>query len=333
MYPVAPARCPKENLALELSQLRHFLTVAESGSLSKAASTVGVGQPALSRQIRKLEAELGVQLFYRHGRGIRVTEEGAQFRESILPLLQHLSQVKSDLWDSANVLTGEITIGMPPSISGAIGAEIVSFFLAHHKQVKLHVVDGLSGYINEWLAAGRIDMAIINSARKAPYIRMDPLLEVDLFLFGRRKDIEALAPSQNTFKTPDLVKLPLLLVGRNHGLRRELDGAMQRLGLELEVKAEVDALSALKKLVLEGHGFTVLPYGVIHREAGTEGFDSRRLVEPSLSQRIMLAFSFQRPTTPAMRELARRVRIELAKAVASGRMSGRMDPSLVPGVD
>lgn len=318
---------------MELSQLRYFLAVAESGSLSKAASTVGVGQPALSRQIRNLEAELGVQLFYRHGRGIRVTEAGARFRESILPLLQHLSQVKSDLWDSAKVLTGEITIGMPPSISGAIGAEIVSFFLAHHKEVKLHVVDGLSGYINEWLAAGRIDMAIINSARKAPHIQMDPLLEIDLFLFGRKQDIESLAPSQSTFRTPDLVKLPLLLVGRNHGLRRELDGVMQRLGLELEVKAEVDALSALKKLVREGHGFTVLPHGVILPETGSDEFAARRLVEPSLSQRIMLAFSFERPTTPAMRELARRVRIELAAAVASGRMVGRMDPSLVRDTD
>ena len=72
---------------------------------------------------------------------------------------------------------------------------------------------------------------------------------------------------------------------------------MQRLGLEFNIKAEVDALSALKKLVKEGHGFTVLPHGVILPEIGNEDFAFRRLVEPVLSQRFMLADSLQRPTT------------------------------------
>ena len=309
---------------MELRQLRYFLTVTEAGSLSKAASVVGIAQPALSRQIRALEEEIGVQLFYRHGRGIRVTEEGAQFHAAIGPLLQEPEQIKSDLGDAARIPAGPITFGMPPSMSAAIGAEIVSQFFALYPQVRLHLVDGFSGFVNEWLAAGRIDMAVINNARKAPYIRMDKLLEVDLLLFGRRQDIEDLAPQKETFRTPDLVGLPMMLVGRNHGLRRELDGAMQRLGLELNVKAEIDALVPLKKLVQEGHGFSVLPHGAIPRGIDNEEFAFRRLVEPALSQRFMLAFSLQRPTTLAMRELARRVRIELAKAVADGRVVGRM---------
>lgn len=313
---------------MELRQLKYFIAVNESGSLSKAASVVGVAQPALSRQIRQLEKELGVQLFYRHGRGIRMTEEGIQFHASIVPLLRELSQVKSDLRDSANVLGGAITLGMPPSMSAAIGAEIVNDFFIHYPQVKLHLVDGLSGYVNEWLAAGRLDMAVINNARKSPYIRMDPLLTVDLFLFGRKADIDKLAPETDTFNTTELAKLPLLLVGRNHGLRRELDGAVQRLGIELNIKAEVDALSALKKLVKDGHGLTVLPHGVILPHVDNDEFASRRLVEPALTQTFMLAFSLQRPTTLAMRELARRVRIEITKAVSDGRMVGRMNDPL-----
>jgi LysR family nitrogen assimilation transcriptional regulator len=315
---------------LEFRQLIYFLKIAESGSLSKAASIMGVAQPGLSRQIRQLEVELGVQLFYRHGRGIRMTEEGAQFQASIQPLLQELSHIKSDLRDAAKVPAGEITFGMPPSISAAIGAEVVSVFFEHYPQVKVHLVDGLSGYINEWLAAGRIDMAVINNARKSPSIRMDSLLEVDLFLFGRKSDIDALAPDKQTFKTSDLVKLSLLLVGRNHGLRRELDGAMQRLGLELEVKAEIDALIPLKKLVRQGLGFTVLPHGVILPDLGSTEFAFRRLVEPPLSQRFMLAFSLQRPTTLAMRELARCVHAEMAKAIADGRMVGRPAKARTP---
>ena len=120
--------------------------------MSKVAAAVGVTQsvPA-SRQIRQLEEEPGVQLFYRHGRGIRMIEEGYAFQASIVPLLQELSQIASDLRDAANVPPGEITFGMPLSMSAAIGAEIVSVFFEHYPQVRLHLVDGLSGFVNEWL--------------------------------------------------------------------------------------------------------------------------------------------------------------------------------------
>ncbi len=261
---------------MELRQLQYFIAVNESGSLSRAASVVGIAQPALSRQIRQLEQDLGVQLFYRHGRGIRMTEEGIQFHASVAPLLRELLQVKSDLIDSAKVPAGEITFGMPPSMSAAIGAEIVREFFVHYPQVKIHLVDGLSGSVNEWLAAGRLDMAVINNARKSPYIRMDPLLTVDLFLFGRRADIEKLAPDTDTFRTTELAKLPLLLVGRNHGLRRKLDRVMQRLRIDLDIKAEVDALSALKKLVRQGYGLTVLPHAVMLPEIDGDEFTCRR---------------------------------------------------------
>ncbi|MER8383016.1 LysR family transcriptional regulator [Mesorhizobium sp. M1399] len=107
---------------MELRQLRHFLIVTESGAFSKASSIIGVAQPALSRQIRQLEEELGVQLFYRHGRGVRVTEEGAQFYAAIVPVLRELDQVKSDLVAAAKVPAGDIVFGMPPSMSAAIGS-------------------------------------------------------------------------------------------------------------------------------------------------------------------------------------------------------------------
>jgi LysR family nitrogen assimilation transcriptional regulator len=310
---------------LEIRQLEYFLAIVGVGSLSKAATVVGVAQPALSRQIRQLEEELNVQLFYRHGRGIRLTREGEQFEAVVGPILRDLSQVRSDLRESAHIPTGSISFGMPPSMSAAIGAEIVTEFAQRHPQVRLHIVDGLSGFVNEWLAAGRIDMAVINNARRSPYIRMDYLMTVDLFLFGRREDVERIAEDPATYPARDLARLPLLLVGRNHGLRRELDGAMRKLGIDLDIRAEVDALSALKKLVREGLGFTVLPQGVIQTEAGNTDFGFRRIVEPDLRQDFMMAFSLQRPTTLAMRELARATRLELARALADGRLVGHAE--------
>ncbi|WP_163628590.1 LysR family transcriptional regulator, partial [Morganella morganii] len=75
-----------------------------------------IAQPALSRAIRLLETEVAAQLFYRHGRGIRLTEEGAQFQATIAPLVRDLLLAKDELRNTASVLSGSVTFGMPPSM-------------------------------------------------------------------------------------------------------------------------------------------------------------------------------------------------------------------------
>lgn len=309
---------------MELRQLSYFLAVVKAGSFSRAASVLGIAQPALSRQIRQLEEELGVELFYRHGRGIRPTEEGAQFEATVTPVLRDLAQARTDLRAAAKVPAGEISFGMPPSISTVIGAALVRDFRARFPQVRLHIIDGFSGFVNEWLVDGRVDMAVVNNARRSPYVRMDTLLTVDLFLLGPRAAVGALAPDGATLPTPRLAGLPLILPGRHHGLRRELDAAATRLGFELDVLVEIDSLAALKDLVRGGSFMSVLPHGAIQPEAANPEFGVRRLVAPDLTMEFMIAYSLQRPTTVAMRELARTVRTEVARAVAEGRLPGRL---------
>src|SRR5262245_6691787 len=174
---------------MELRQIEYFLAVVDSRSFTQASAVLGVAQPALSRQVRQLEDELGVRLLYRHGRGVRLTEEGAQFHAGVEPLLRELRQAVHDLRATANVPAGEISLGMPPSLSATIGASLVQTFRRKYPQVRLHIVDGFSGFVNEWLVAGRVDMAVINQARRSPCIRSDELLSVDLFLFGSAQSV------------------------------------------------------------------------------------------------------------------------------------------------
>lgn len=293
--------------------------------MAKAATIINVTQSALSRQIGALEEELKVRLFYRHGRGISLTREGEQFHAVVEPTIRDLAQVSSGLREASDVPAGSVSCGMPPSMSAAIGAEVVNDFTAKFPQVNLHLVDGFSGFINEWLAADRLDMAVVNKARRSPYIRMDYLMSVDLYLVGRAEQVDRVAPDLKVFEVSGLDKLPMLLVGRNHGLRRTLDEAVRKLGIILDVRIEVDALSPLKKLVSQGKGFTVLPHGAIMPEDAVDNLGYRRLVSPDLRQDYMLAFSLHRPTTLAMRELARCIRIELARAMADGRLIGGLD--------
>lgn len=315
---------------MELRQLRYFLTAAESGSLSKASSVLGIAQPALGRQIRQLEEGLGAPLFYRHGRGIRLTAEGERFHAAVAPLVRDLLQSRDEMRASAGVPRGDVTLGLPPSFSSSIGAELVIAVHRDYPGLRLHLVDGFSGFVNEWLASGRVDMAIINNARRTPHIRMDPLLTADLYLLGRRREVETLAPGCETIAARRLAELPLILPGRHHGLRRELDQTAQALGFSLEIVAELDALAALKALVREGFAFTVLPQGAILPDDIDNDLAVRRIVDPAATMRFMLAYSQQRPMTLGMRAIAKSIGCVIARSVASGRLTGRIDSARHP---
>ncbi|HKE93431.1 MAG TPA: LysR family transcriptional regulator [Povalibacter sp.] len=309
---------------MELRQLQYFLAVADNGSLSKASAVLGIAQPALSRAVRQLEEAVETPLFYRHGRGIRLTEKGTQFRATIEPLVRSLLQATDDLKASAGVPAGSISFGMPPSMSAAVGACLVETFLERYPQVKLQIIDAFSGYLNEWLVAGRLDLAIINGARRSAHIDMDPLLTVDLFHVARHDMVASSERDKTTVEFDRLLDSPLILPGRHHGLRRQLDAAAQSKGAKLNVIVEIDALEALKELVRRGAASTVLPHGAILKEADDPEFIVRRLVAPDVTMQFMIAYSLQRPTTLAMRELVRILRTEVSRALIERRMIGRL---------
>jgi LysR family nitrogen assimilation transcriptional regulator len=307
---------------MELQKLERFLTIAESDSISRASSILGVGQPALSRQIKELEEELGAQLFYRHGRGIRLTEAGAAFRSAISPLVTKLLQAGAAFKADSRAETGSLHVAMPPTMSHVIGQRVVEAFLNKFPKVKLHVSEGFSGYVNEWLVAGRVDMAIVNKGRRSIAVRMDPLVTVELFFVSHRDitDMDALHPKTITFDR--MSKIPMILPGRDHGLRRELDRTARKRRTELKLLAEVDSLAALKELVNAKVGPTVLPYGTVISATMDPMIVVRRLVKPEVTMTFMIAYSVDRPVTPAMRELARTIRTEIHNSIVDGRVKG-----------
>src|SRR5687767_12483832 len=102
---------------MELRQLRTFLVVAETGSLSRAAGRLRIAQPALSRQIRMLEEEVGTELFQRHARGMALSEAGEVLIAHARGALRELDQAKSDLSALAGQVSGKVAIGLLPSVS------------------------------------------------------------------------------------------------------------------------------------------------------------------------------------------------------------------------
>ncbi len=310
---------------MELRQLTYFRAIVRTGSFSRASAEIAVAQPALSRQVRQLEAELGVQLLYRNGRGVSLTDAGREFLHGIEAILEDLDALRGRLATAREVPQGSVLLGTPPAVSAVLAAPLLQRIARTWPDLHVRVVDGFSGYLHEWVIAGRVDLAILYSARATRSLVTRHLMAEDLFLIAPAADrrLPAAGPD-GVLPLRRVARLPLLLPGQDHAMRRAIDRAAAAAGLRLRVELEIDALHALKELVIGGSGYSILPFGGIHAEVAAGLLQAWRLAEPEVTNDMILAMSNRRPVTLAMREIARLIGEEIAGLVARGRLKGRL---------
>lgn len=277
---------------MELLELRYFVEIAEAGSLSRAAIRLGVSQPALSRQIRNLETELRAPLFYRHGRGVALTEAGRRLHATGMEILQKLHGVKEELLSRNSVVTGSISLGLPPSIAATIGARLATTFAEHYPEAELHIRESFSGVLVEWVESGRLDLAVLYDARRGPAMLVTPLLLEDLFLI-EPPGADADAPAA----LAELGARKLVLPGPDNGLRRVFDAACRAGGVKPRIAMQIDCVAALKQVVEDGGGCTILPFGAVHREVRDGRLSARPFRAANMRAMLVVATPSHRPVT------------------------------------
>jgi DNA-binding transcriptional LysR family regulator len=276
---------------MELSQLRTLVHVADLGSLSKAADRLHVAQPALSRQVRMLEEELGFSLFTRHGRGMVLSEHGHEVLKHALRVLAEIDEIRATAAPADAPLTGEIAIGLPPTVADIVSVPLAAAFGKAHPKAKLRLVSAYSGYLLDWLHRGEVDLAVLYDPRMARSLRSRPLLLENLFLIG---------PPDAGFSTvraapfASLAGKRLLLPSMKHGLRTIVERCAAEAGITLDVGIEADSYATLKDLVRNGHGWTILPLAPIHSDIGSGELTGAPLIDPVPMRRLVLAFPADR---------------------------------------
>jgi LysR family nitrogen assimilation transcriptional regulator len=297
---------------MDLQGIRYFLEVASSGSLSRAAVRLGVSQPALSRQISRLEADLGREMFYRNGRGVLLTEAGQRFLEVSQGVIQQLADVRAELSAGALDIVGGVTLGMPPSLSASMGADLALRFATEHPRARLRIREAFSAILLEWTEAARLDLAVLYNARISPNLIATPLLLEDLFLI---EPPSAAPPPPSAVPLSILTGKALVLPGPENGLRRVLDAACAAEGIRLRVLTEVDCVPALKQLVERGVGPTVLPFGAVHREVREGRLQALSFRSAAMRALLVIATPSNRPVTPLVRAAIRSVQDEVGRLV------------------
>jgi LysR family nitrogen assimilation transcriptional regulator len=301
---------------IDLKQLRLFSTVAEFGSFSRAAVALQVSQPVLSRQIRALETELGVELFYRNGRGVVLTDSGKLLDGYAKGILEQMTRAMSEIEALRSSPSGTIVIGMPPSVGVVLTAPLVQRFRGKFPRVSLRLVEGFSGHVLEWLVTGKIDVAVLYNAPRMSNLLSEPLLRDELFLLGAAQDPCRLPPGP--IQASQFARLPMILPSRPHGLRLLVDHAFAEAHIMPRVDLEVEAMPSTLKLVENGVGYTILSYSSVHHLVTTGRIKYWRIENPPLHRELLLATSSQRPATTAIRALTDCIRKEVRELKRQG---------------
>src|ERR1700722_1426579 len=271
---------------MDIKQLRTFIRVAEVGSLSQASDRLRLAQPALSRQIKMLENEIGVPLFTRHGRGMKLAEAGRQLLESVGAPLRQLEQSFDELRSSAKRIEGRVSLGMTPTISFVLAGRLAKRVAKELPGVSLRIVEGYGGYLVEWLQRNEIDATVIYGPASDLHLRVTELLFERLVLVGPRScRLDADTPVM--FRT--LANLQLVLPSRPHGLRTVVDNAAYKSKISLNIRFEADSFLVLKDLVQEGLGYTILPTSAFKKEQLESHFCIAPLIRPKVIRHIVMA--------------------------------------------
>ncbi|EBV2518927.1 tricarballylate utilization LysR family transcriptional regulator TcuR [Salmonella enterica subsp. enterica serovar Typhimurium] len=244
---------------MELRQLRYFVRIIETGSMGSAAQDLDIGVSALSQQMSRLENELAIRLLQRTSRGVTPTNAGLAFYSQAQLALRHADDAILAAREAR--LSGHVSVGMAPSTASILGIPFIHAMQENYADVRLHVVESLSGNLERMINTRQIDLAVVFQKDKILRWSARPILEEQLFLIGSHALLTALP--DNPITPEQLASIPLIMPSQGHGLRGRLDAVCQEHALNVEIVAEIDGLALLMRAVRDGLGATLQPGAAI----------------------------------------------------------------------
>ena len=318
------ARRRAREVIIEIRELRSFVHIARVGSVSRAARELHIAQPALSRQIAKLEDELGTALFVRHGRGVRLTSAGAQLLERAEMIINFVAQTGERVRASTEHLTGHVALGLPPAVGVWVSTPVVEVFRERWPGVALHLREGLSSSLQEWLLDRRIDIAIVYNQTPLEAFDIRPLCSEAMVVVGPAGCTRIADRGGAPLRMRDLAELPLILPGFPHANRRVLEQAAAQHGVHLRVVLEVDSVTLTKALVRRGVGYSLLTFTAIREEVDRGELQALPIERPAIRSTVSLATLREQRTSRLVRAMADVVTEQLCDLVTGGPWKGRV---------
>jgi LysR family transcriptional regulator, nitrogen assimilation regulatory protein len=270
---------------VDIRQLRYFIAVARSGSLTAASQSLRVSQPALGYQIKKLEDLLEVDLFARHSRGVQLTEAGAKLLRHAETIVERIRSAEEAMRPFQKKLAGDLSLGVTPTPGRILAPDILSL-CAEETRLRVAVYQAMSHDLMRRVEAGRLDLAFCYDADEAKKVHSIRLYRERLFLVGP----PGIVDSNATISFDKLRQYPLLLDNRFQVIRQRVERVARQRGIKLNVTLEVEPINLKREMIIRNRCCTVVPYGLFFDEIRAKQLNAREIARPALAQSLYLIF-------------------------------------------
>jgi LysR family nitrogen assimilation transcriptional regulator len=279
-------------------QLECFVRVCELGSITKAAATLNIAQPALGAQIKALERELGVRLLARTVTGTSPTRAGSVFLEEAKFILRRLENLKRTLREVDANMPRTLRVGMPASLTGMLASRLLERVHVSMPDLTVKIVENPSHVLVEQMQNGKLDIGLAFAVPPNPAIHGEPRLRETLYLITNPG-----SPFDRNRPIPlrEIVSIDLTMPGEGDVVRQLVDDTLQRHKLALRVAYPVDSMPAMKDVVARGLACAILPSSAVAREVQDRTLIARPITRPSISRILFII----RPADAAPNEMSR----------------------------
>jgi LysR family nitrogen assimilation transcriptional regulator len=291
---------------MDFKQLRYFVTVAESGSISAAAQLLHVAQSAVSRQMKTLEEKVGGELFERSVAGVALTDSGAMLLERARFILREVENAANDVSTFSRGMRGVVRMAAPASVSRALYGSTVPGFLRQYPNVQLELSESPTDDVLHRLLTGSLDLGIVSDAGPQESLALVPLIREQTVLLCPPRS----APAQRrAIPAARLRTMPIVI---SAGLRRIY---AERHG-DFRPAVQIDGVATTVQLVLAGAGYAVFPRST----TSTSDVLARLVAVPIQGFTIsrMLASAKGRPASLVVRAFRAAIEAEFQRCAEQG---------------
>ena len=301
-------------------QLRHFVATAELGSLSRAARRVKIVQPALSQSLKRLEEDLGTELFNRSRHGMELNEAGHIFLEAAYSILNRYGRARDDVATISGAPTGKVSLAMTASALRVLARPLCTRVLNTFPGIELNMEEGLTESVQRGLEAGAYDFVVQYFAEPKRGMVIEDLVEEELYLTS------AYDPACKGADIPfrELNQRPIILPDGSRGIRLHAEELADDLGVTLMYSQISASLWPTLELIEGGFGVSLLPFSAIQSGLKERRFSARRIVRPKITNRLSIVYFANRPVSKATSAVMNELKRALSAEKKQGRWGGKL---------
>ena len=298
---------------VSLRQLRVFLAVAAQRNFSRAGAAIGLTQPAVSRAIVELEAQLGLKLLDRTTREVVLTEAGQSLAARLARLLDELDQALLDVQGMASARRGRVRVASSPTLSAQLMPACIAACAQQEPEIRLVLLDRIQQDVLDSVRGGAVDFGVVIEPSSTEDLHAEPILD-DPFVLVLPPG-HALAARRGGVRWSALAGQALVLLDHASGSRPLIDAALRRHRVHADVVQELGHPTTVFRMVEAGIGISVMPALAVPPQ-GLGALAVRPLV-PRVERRVMLVHRRNRAPSPLSQRVWRLVR-ETARSLRGG---------------